>query len=141
MEVQAEMAGNSEHVIVDGVIDDNRGAGEYRLDYAAAWGLPCGGVVGSLVGEHGADGPAKGRPPAVYRSYENVADALRQDVEGLGYVSDCEPLDELDFEPHMNRTLGEVRESIGLECDLIRAYYAIEKRRSPNSKSSQRLLD
>ena len=34
-----------------------------------------------------------------------------------------------------------VRHALGIETDLLRAYYAIERRRYPDSPESQRLLD
>jgi hypothetical protein len=40
----------------------------------------------------------------------------------------------------LDRPLGRIRASIGLEEDLLRAYYAIEARRYPTSVESQRLL-
>ena len=64
-----------------------------------------------------------------------------RDAVRLGYVSACRRLDRVDFEPLQDLTLTEVRATIGLEEDLLRAYYAIERRRFPNSPESQRLLD
>ena len=58
-----------------------------------------------------------------------------------GYISDCVPLDEFDFLPHLKKPIARVREEIGLERELILAYYRIEKKRFPNSSASQRLLD
>ena len=34
----------------------------------------------------------------------------------------------------------EIREKVGLEVDLLRAYYAIEARRYPDCEASRRLL-
>jgi hypothetical protein len=64
-----------------------------------------------------------------------------RDAIRLGYVSDCKPLSEIDFEPLLDLPLREARRAIGLEEDLLRAYYAIEKARYPDSFESQRLLD
>ncbi|MCI0693324.1 hypothetical protein L0337_15130 [candidate division KSB1 bacterium] len=63
-------------------------------------------------------------------------DALR-----LGFISDCKPLSQIDYSPHLHRPLREIRKALGIEEDLLRAYYAIEKRRYPNSPESQRLLE
>ena len=63
-----------------------------------------------------------------------------QDGVHLGYVSDCQPLDKIDFTPYRDMTLAEVRQAIGIEVDLLQAYYRIEQRRYPDSIESQRLL-
>ena len=63
-----------------------------------------------------------------------------QDAVRLGFVSDCQPLDKVDMETLLDLPLGEARRRIGLEVDLLRAYYAIEKARYPHSFESQRLL-
>ena len=77
--------------------------------------------------------------PKVYKFKKN---ALRifMDASKLGYISDCEPLNEVDFDPYFELPLREVRARVGLEADLLEAYYRIEKRRLPKSKSSARLL-
>lgn len=64
-----------------------------------------------------------------------------KDAVALAYVSDCTPLETVDFTPMLDWPLRQVREEIGLETDLLRAYYGIEKRRYPKIAASQRLLD
>ena len=64
-----------------------------------------------------------------------------KDAVRLGYVSDCEPLDKIDYPVLAEKSLAAAREEIGLEPDLLRAYYQIEKKRYPESFESQRLLD
>ena len=59
----------------------------------------------------------------------------------LGYISDCTPLDTVDFHPMLDWPLRKVREAIRLETDMLQAYYRIEARRYPGCKASQRLLD
>ena len=63
-----------------------------------------------------------------------------KDAVRLGFVSDCEPLNKIDFRPMMDVALADAREQVGLEVDLLKAYYRIESRRYPKSKASQRLL-
>ena len=63
-----------------------------------------------------------------------------RDAVRLGFISDCQPLDKVDFVSMRDLTINEVREKIGLEEDLLRAYYAIESKRYPNSKECQRNL-
>jgi hypothetical protein len=64
-----------------------------------------------------------------------------RDAVRLGYVSDCVPLHAADYEPLLDLTLEEARRALGIETDLLRAYYAIERRRHPDSPESLRLLD
>ncbi len=64
-----------------------------------------------------------------------------KDAVKLGFVSDCEPLSEVDYAPYLDWKLEDIRRELGIEEDLLRAYYAIEKRRYPESSDSQRLLD
>ncbi len=64
-----------------------------------------------------------------------------RDAVALGYVSRCDPLHAVDFGKHLNKTIAELRQEIGLEEPLLRAYYEIEKRAFPKSPESQRLLD
>jgi hypothetical protein len=77
--------------------------------------------------------------PKVYRFKEQAIDIFRDAVK-LGYISDCQPLDEVDFDALLDLRLREMRERIGLETELLHAYFAIEARRYPNAKSSARLL-
>lgn len=77
------------------------------------------------------------------KAYRFTDDDLRvfRDAVRLGYVSDCQPLHAADYEPLLDLPLEEARRALGIETDLLRAYYAIERRRYPDSPESQRLLD
>ncbi len=66
--------------------------------------------------------------------------AVFKDATRLGFISDCEPLSEVDYAPYMDLPVGEIRRRIGLETDLLRAYYRIEKRRYPTDKASSRVF-
>jgi hypothetical protein len=63
-----------------------------------------------------------------------------QDAVRLGFVSDCEPLSGIDYTQYMDLPLGHIREQIGLEAELLKAYYRIEKRRYPGDVASQRVI-
>src|SRR5258708_25759312 len=63
-----------------------------------------------------------------------------KDAVALGYVSDCTPLDTVDFTPMLDWPLRRIREAIHLEVDLLQSYYRIEARRYPACRASQRLL-
>lgn len=77
------------------------------------------------------------------RAYRFSDDDIRvfRDAVRLGFVSDCRPLHTVDFDALRGLPLAEARRQIGIEDELLRAYYAIEKRRYPLSVESQRLLD
>jgi hypothetical protein len=76
------------------------------------------------------------------KNYRFTEDDLRvfRDATKLGFISDCEPLHQVDYTPYLDWPLSRVRENLRIEEDLLRAYYAIEKRRFPDSLESQRLL-
>lgn len=64
-----------------------------------------------------------------------------QDAVRLGYISDCTPLSEIDYPSLHSLTLKEARSHIGIETELLKAYFQIERTRYPDSYESQRLLD
>ena len=78
--------------------------------------------------------------PKVYQFGEKEI-AVFKDAVRLGYISGCAALDEIDFKQYWGLPLRAVREKIGLEINLLRAYYEIEKKRYPDSIASRRLLD
>jgi len=78
--------------------------------------------------------------PKVYQFGEKEI-AVFKDAVRLGYISGCAALDNVDFRKYFSLPLYAVREKIGLEVNLLRAYYEIEKKRYPDSPASQRLLD
>ena len=77
--------------------------------------------------------------PKTYR-FDDEDVAVYKDAVRLAYVSDCHPLAGVDFKPMLDWPLGRIRREVGVEEDLLRAYYAIEARRYPQSVESQRLL-
>jgi hypothetical protein len=77
--------------------------------------------------------------PGPYRFTDEDISVFKDAVR-LGFVSDCMPLSEIDYGQYLDMPLKEVRERIGLEVDLLKAYYRIEQSRYPEDKASQRLL-
>ncbi|OES24169.1 hypothetical protein [Alteromonas macleodii] len=75
--------------------------------------------------------------PKEYQFSDDDVHVYRDAVK-LGFISDCEPLDKVDFVAMRHLTIDEVRKAIGLEADLLEAYYRIEKRRYPDAKECQR---
>ena len=78
--------------------------------------------------------------PDPYRFSDSDIQVFKDAVR-LGYVSDCQPLAGVDYESLMSLTIADARERIGIEEPLLRAYYAIEKKRYPDIVESMRLLD
>lgn len=78
--------------------------------------------------------------PKVYQ-FDDEAIHVFKDAVRLGFLSDCQPLNQVKYEDYLDCSLREIREKIGIEKDLILAYYRIERKRYPNSKASLRLLD
>ena len=81
---------------------------------------------------------AKNFYPKYYRFSDDDVSVFKDGVR-LGYVSDCQPLDRINPDVLMPMSIRAAREYLGLEADLLAAYYKIEKRRYPNSIESQRL--
>lgn len=77
--------------------------------------------------------------PKPYRFKEDGMKVFR-DAVALAYVSDCLPLEEVDFRPFLDLPLREIRKAVGLEVELLQAYYRIEAKRYPSCEASQRLL-
>ena len=78
--------------------------------------------------------------PKVYKFDKDDIEVFGNAVR-LGYISGCVALDEFDFTPCLDMTLREVRGKLGIEKDLMLAYYNIEKKRYPGASDCQRLLD
>jgi len=77
--------------------------------------------------------------PRIYKFDEQDARIFRDAVK-LGAISGCKPLDTTDFTPYLDMPLQQARTELGLEGELIEAYYRVEKRRYPDAVASQRLL-
>ena len=76
------------------------------------------------------------------KAYRFTDEDLRvfKDAVKLGFISDCQPLSEVDYSCYLEQPLGKIREDLGIETNLLHAYYTIEKRRHPGAQESQRLL-
>ncbi len=77
--------------------------------------------------------------PDVYR-FNQEEIAVFKDAVKLAYISNCVPLDKFDFSDWLDQPLRVIREVVGVEPELINAYFAVEERRYPLSVASQRLL-
>lgn len=77
--------------------------------------------------------------PKSYRFSEEDFQVYKDAIR-LGYISDCQPLNEVDYPSLAHLSIKEARDKIGIETDLLQAYYHIEARRYPESYESQRLI-
>ncbi|HET8706206.1 MAG TPA: hypothetical protein VFM46_07895 [Pseudomonadales bacterium] len=77
--------------------------------------------------------------PRIYK-FDDEDVRIFRDAVKLGAISACQPLDNTDFTPFLDMPLREARQALGIEGELIEAYYKVEKRRFPHAVASQRLL-
>ncbi len=77
------------------------------------------------------------------RAYRFTDDDFRvfKDAVRLGFISECSSLCEADYPSYIDLPIGKVRDAMGIESSLLRAYYAIEKKRYPEVHECRRLLD
>ncbi|MFD2159208.1 hypothetical protein ACFSW8_09890 [Rubritalea tangerina] len=76
--------------------------------------------------------------PKAYR-FPPHANKVYEDAVHLGMVSECVPLELVDYHPYMDWKLGALREELGIEVDLLESYYRVEAARNPDIAASQRL--
>ena len=77
--------------------------------------------------------------PKPYKFDDESLEVFRDAVK-LGYISDCERLDKVDYASLYGLTIAQARAKIGIETDLLQAYYRIEQKRYPNSLVARRLV-
>jgi len=82
---------------------------------------------------------AKHLYPKVFQ-FKDEEIRIFKDATKLGFISNCRPLDKIDYSRYLDWKIEDIRQDIGLESDLILAYYRIEQKRCPGAKASQRLL-
>lgn len=78
--------------------------------------------------------------PGIYRFSEEDVLVFRDAVR-LAAISDCAPLNRIDYGVYLDRGLDDIRRALGVDTALLRAYFAIERRRYPDAPESRRLLD
>ncbi len=78
--------------------------------------------------------------PKPYKFDDEALQVFRDAVK-LGYISDCQRLDKVDYASLYGLSIAQAREKIGIETDLLQAYYRIEQKRYPGSFVAQRLLN
>ena len=77
--------------------------------------------------------------PKAYR-FPLPAVRVFRDAVHLASISNCRRLDAVDFKALMDLPLREIRERLGVEEELLTAYYRIEAARNPEIAACQRLV-
>ena len=74
-------------------------------------------------------------------TFDDTAVRIFNDAVRLGGISGCRALNRINYNQYLDLPLREIRRELGLETDLLAAYYRIERERYPDSAASRRLLD
>jgi hypothetical protein len=82
---------------------------------------------------------AKNLYPEGYKFGDDEVRVFRDAVR-LAYIAGSASLAEVDYRQHYDKTLKELRQQLGIDEGLLRAYYSLEKKRFPTHAASQRLL-
>jgi len=77
--------------------------------------------------------------PKAYRFPPGAVRVFRDAVH-LAAISNCRRLDAVDFSTMMDMSLREIRQRLGVEEELLIAYYRLEAQRNPDAAASRRLL-
>lgn len=72
--------------------------------------------------------------------FSEAGKRIFKEAVSLAYISDCEPLDTVDFIPMFDWPMKKIRETLRLETDLLQAYYNVEAKRYPKNRASRRLV-
>ncbi len=106
-------------------------------------------IIGFTMGSTGKVSPTEERLftlvarhlyPGIYKFGEDDVRIFR-DALRLAVICGCRPLDAVPYSEYRDWRLADLRRHLGVETDLLRAYYAIERRRFPDAPESRRLLD
>ena len=77
--------------------------------------------------------------PKNYQFTDQDLDVFKDAVR-LSFISDCQSLAKVDYKKYIEWPVQKIRDEIGLEVDLLKAYYAIEAKRYPHVKECGRNL-
>lgn len=77
--------------------------------------------------------------PQTYRFGKEEIEVFKDAVQ-LGRISMCQSLNEVNFNDFEHSTIKGMRTALGVEEDLLQAYYAIEAKRYPQAMESSRLV-
>jgi len=116
------------------------GRGLSATDEAFGTGFTLGSTAKSTMTEQGLHAWISRHLQSMLASLGECEQAVFREGAKLAFISACVALDRFDFTEWMDQPLCVVRDAIGLEQELLMAYYAVEQRRYPQNNASLRLL-
>lgn len=115
------------------------GRGLLKMDQAFTFGFTLGCAKKGIMAEETLNAYiSRHLHPSLARLNEDEL-AVFKDAVKLASISCCVALDRFNFADWQDQPIRVLRDAIGLEHDLIAAHYAVEQRRYPHNKASQRL--
>ncbi|WP_135081308.1 hypothetical protein [Terasakiella sp. SH-1] len=78
--------------------------------------------------------------PDVYRFKRDDLSVFKDGLN-LGVLCHCKALDRINYDQFMSQPLGKVRKKLGIDINLLKAYYAQEKKRFSHIPECRRLLN
>jgi hypothetical protein len=116
------------------------GRGLLLLDEIFVVGLTLGSIKKVIDTEQSVNAlVAKHLVPNVCRFDEKEMTVFKDAIR-LAFISNCSPLDKFKYMEWLDQPLAMIRDAVGIEEELLIAYYKLESRRHPNELASRRLL-
>ena len=116
------------------------GRGFLAMDDIFVTGLTLGSIRKVIDTEQSVNAlVAKHLVPAVCPFNESEM-TIFKDAIRLAFISNCTPLDDFKYMEWLDQPLEMIRNAIGIEEELLLAYYKLESRRNPDEPACQRLL-
>jgi hypothetical protein len=116
------------------------GRGLLKMDQAFIFGFTLGSAKKGIMAEETLNAYISRHLHTSLASLNEEELAVFKDAVKLASISSCVALDRFNFADWQDQPIRVLRDVIGLEHDLIAAHYAVEQRRYPHNKASQRLV-
>lgn len=116
------------------------GRGLLKMDQAFTFGFTLGSAKKGIMTEQTMNAFISRHLHASLAGLNEEELAVFKEAVKLASISSCVALDRFNFADWLDLPIRVLRDAIGLEHDLIAAYYAVEQRRYPQNKASQRLV-
>ena len=116
------------------------GRGLLKMDQAFTFGFTLGSAKKGTMTEQTMNAYISRHLHASLAGLSEEELAVFKEAVKLASISTCVALDRFNFADWQDLPIRVLRDAIGLEHDLIAAYYAVEQRRYPQNKASQRLV-
>lgn len=116
------------------------GRGLLVTDEAFGFGFTLGSASKNIMTEQGLHAYISRYLHAMLASLNEQDQVVFREGVKMAFISGCVALGRFDFNQWLELPLRTLRDAIGLEHELLLAYYAVEQRRYPNNVASARLL-